>query len=143
VTAQTWLLALVLLALAVAAALWQRASRKRDSETTWRLAGAVARSTAGATPERSAADLLAVVRRLSAECRSWPDILAAINPAGDESIAQKLNALRGPHQFIPHVALNVLEDGCHRALALNLRTGQHAAIDAALRSAVVVVGAGD
>lgn len=142
-TAQTWLLALVLLALAAAAVLWQRASRKRDSEATWRLAGAVARSTAGATPERSAADLLAIVRRLSAEHRTWPEILAAINPAGDESIAQKVNALRGPHQFIPHVALNVLEDGCHRALALNPRADQRAAMDAALQSAAVIVGAGD
>ena len=67
----------------------------------------------------SAANLLATVRRLNASAAQWPEILAAINPRGDSNIGKLLIGLRGPHMFVPHVGLNVIEDGCQRVLAGN------------------------
>ncbi len=91
----------------------------------------------------SAKDLLEVVRKLAADNRMWPEIMAAINPTNDAVVGRSLTALRGPHQFIPHVALNVLEDGCLVALAKNPRASANDAMNAALRSADLVVRAGD
>lgn len=143
-TTQTSLLVIVLVALVLAGTLWRyRARRKRDADMTWRLAGAVARSVSASGTERSAAELLALVRTLSARGETWPEILGAVNPTGDPLVARKLNLLRGPHQFVPHLALNVLEHGCERALVRNPYAGQSEAIDAAVQSAAVVVGAGD
>ena len=143
-TVKVSLLAAVLLVLAFAFLLWRyRDGRKRAAEATWRLAGAVARSMSDAGRERSAAELLALVRGLSAQGGTWPEILAAVNPTGDPLIAQKLNRLRGPHQFVPHTALNVVADGCERALERSPWAGQREAIEAALQSAAVVVRAGD
>jgi hypothetical protein len=58
----------------------------------------------------------------------WPEIVAAINPANNAVLGRSLALLRGPHHFIPHVALKVLEDGCIGALAKNPRATVNDAI---------------
>jgi hypothetical protein len=83
------------------------------------------------------------MRALSAQGGTWTEILARANPEGDPRLSEKLNQLRGPHQFVPHVALNVLMHGCELALARDPGARPVDAIDAALQSAGVVVRAGD
>ena len=65
-------------------------------------------------PTLSAADVLEEVGNLRRRSAAWPEVLALLNPDGDEETQHLLEALRGPHLFAPHVALNVLEDGCRR-----------------------------
>ena len=70
---------------------------------------------------RSARDLLSRVRALREAGAGWPQILSTLNPRNDKVVAGLLTKLRGPHQFAPHVALNVLEDACQRVIAANQR----------------------
>jgi hypothetical protein len=91
-----------------------------------------ARQVPPSTRGPSASDLLESVRRLKSKSAGWPEILATINPRGDSTIGQLLLSIRGPHQFVPHVALNVIEDGCQRVLKVNAG----ASVAEALRDAV-------
>jgi hypothetical protein len=81
---------------------------------------------------QSASDLLRRVRALREAGAGWPQILSTLNPRNDRVAAGLLTKLRGPHQFAPHVALNVLEDACQRVIAANQPAGD---IDA-LREAI-------
>jgi len=82
---------------------------------------------------RSATDLLRRVRALREAGSTWPGILSAVNPRNDKVAADLLTRLRGPHQFAPHVALNVLEDACQRVIAANQRASDIDALREAIR----------
>jgi len=81
---------------------------------------------------RSARDLLARVRRLREAGAGWPGILSAVNPKNDKVAADFLTKLRGPHQFAPHIALNVLEEACERMITANPRASDIDALREAL-----------
>ena len=81
---------------------------------------------------RSARDLLRRVRTLREAGAGWPQILSTLNPRNDKVAAGLLTNLRGPHQFAPHVALNVLEDACERVIAANPRASDIDALREAL-----------
>src|SRR2546426_269907 len=70
----------------------------------------------GRRPAISAADILQRVQRLQTANAQWPEIWETLNPDGDAVTQQLLVELRGPYMFAPHVALNVLEIGCQRAM---------------------------
>jgi hypothetical protein len=91
----------------------------------------------------SARDLLTRVRGLRQAGTGWPGILSAVNPRNDKVAADLLTKLRGPHQFAPHVALNVLEDACERVIAANQRASDIDALREALRQSGVVTRFGD
>ena len=91
----------------------------------------------------SAVELLQIIERLRSAGAQWSEILPAFNPSGNAAVQRALIALRGPHQFIPHVGLNVLEEGCRRALAKNAHAGQLDALNEALRSTSIVVDFGN
>lgn len=62
--------------------------------------------------EGGAAWVLQTVRSLQAQDAQWPDIIGALNPTNDPRVARTLHDLRGPHMFIPHTALAVIEAAC-------------------------------
>ena len=92
---------------------------------------------------RSARDLLARVRSLRGTEANWPQILSTVNPRNDRVAADLLTKLRGPHQFAPHVALNVLVEGCERVIIANQRASDIDALREALRRSEVVTKFGD
>jgi len=65
------------------------------------------------------AGLAVIIRRLRAENAQWPQILVKLNPRNDIAIGKLLLELRGPHMFMPHTALNILEDACRSTLRRN------------------------
>jgi hypothetical protein len=81
---------------------------------------------------RSATDLLRRVRGLREVGAGWPQILSTLNTRNDKVAASLLTNLRGPHQFAPHVALNVLEDACERVITVNQRASDIDALREAL-----------
>ncbi len=64
----------------------------------------------------SAAEVLQRVSELQKANAQWPEIWQALNPGGDAETQQLLIEFRGPYMFVPHLALNVLQHGCERAL---------------------------
>lgn len=96
-----------------------------------------------AAPVLSAAELLQIVQQLQSAGAQWPEILAAINPKSSPPAQQALAALRRPHLFMPHVGLNVIEDGCRRVLARDAHTECQEALDEALRTAGIIVNYGN
>jgi hypothetical protein len=82
----------------------------------------------------SAAEVLRKVAELQKAGAGWPEIWTALNPDGEAEAQRLLVELRGPHLFAPHVGLNVLEDGCRRALAADPHADRLAALRAALKS---------
>ena len=73
------------------------------------------------------ANLLNTVRNLRATNAQWPAIMAALNPSRDSKLAGLLQELRGPHMFVPHTALSIIEDAC--------RANPHASIREILSNA--------
>jgi hypothetical protein len=65
----------------------------------------------------SARDVLARLQILRDGNAQWDEILSELNPTGDKELQRLLIEIRGPHMFVPHVGLGVIEDGCERALA--------------------------
>ena len=55
-------------------------------------------------------DLGEVIRQLRTSNAQWPTISAALNPKNDATVSGLLKELRGPHMFVPHTALNIIED---------------------------------
>ena len=92
---------------------------------------------------RSAKDLLSRVRRLRETETSWPQILSTVNSRNDRVAAELLTKLRGPHQFAPHIALNVLVDGCERVITANQHASDIDALREAIRRSEVVRKFGD
>ena len=68
---------------------------------------------ADAYQEQSApAKLLAEILTLKAKNAQWPEILGVLNPQNDPHIRTVLLEIRGPHIFVPHTALNIIESVC-------------------------------
>jgi hypothetical protein len=65
----------------------------------------------------SAKQALSLVQVLRDQNAQWDEILSGLNPTGDPEVQQLVIEIRGPHMFVPHVGLSVIEDGCKRALA--------------------------
>jgi hypothetical protein len=65
---------------------------------------------------------LEVVQRLQATSANWPQIMEELNPRNDHKIQQLLLELRGPHMFVPHVALNLIENACRRLQVGDVQT---------------------
>jgi hypothetical protein len=85
-------------------------------------------------PPLTAADVGRRVQELQKANAQWPEIWHALNPDEDAEAQQLLIEFRGPYLFAPHVALNVLQEGCRRALAHSPGADRAAALRAALQS---------
>jgi len=118
-----------------------RAKRARQAEATSeppRLAAPLASLEAlGLWPlpvalsARQALERVQELRRVNAQ---WPDIGQSLNPNEDAKTRDLLLELRGPYLFAPHVALNVLQIGCERALAISGAATLQQALRDALRA---------
>lgn len=109
----------------------QRSSSAPRSDT----APGIPAGTKGTLHARSSAkETTAVTTSLLASQAMWPEILASLNPDGDAEVARVLLVLRGPHMFAPHTALQVLLDGCAKALRVNPAATHLAALLAAQES---------
>jgi hypothetical protein len=82
----------------------------------------------------SASEMLRRVLELQRTNANWEAIFASLNPDRNPQVQHLINDLRGPHMFVPHLALSVLEEGCRRALAADPAADRIAALRAALRS---------
>jgi hypothetical protein len=117
-------------------------TKKADDEEEAAPAPAPAPAPAGSRQEsvQTAAGLRRKVGELRAGNAGWPEIWAALNPDGDALTQELLMEIRGPHLFAPHVALNVIEDGCRRALRRDAGASRVAALRAALRGSERITG---
>ncbi len=104
---------LIVAALMVGSYLLARRQRSRghaSSPKPWRL-----ETPASRTIEMSSAQtVLKAVQELQTAGANWNTILMALNPDNDAALASELQAIRGPHMFVPATALQVLEHGCQR-----------------------------
>ena len=87
-----------------------------------------------------ATELLSRAQILQHQQAQWDEILAELNPTGHPEVQQLLIDIRGPHMFVPHVALGVIEDGCDRVLALNPKADALAALREALEGRSLLFG---
>jgi hypothetical protein len=88
----------------------------------------------------SAADVVEQVGHLRRRSAGWPEILALLNPDGDAESQRLLEEVRRPHLFAAHVGLNVIEEGCRRALAGDAQAGRRAGLRAAVEGMNRIVG---
>jgi hypothetical protein len=65
-------------------------------------------------PHHSVSELLRRIVELQRVNAEWTAIFQVLNPDNHAETLRHLNQLRGPHMFIPHVGLNVLEEECRR-----------------------------
>jgi hypothetical protein len=84
--------------------------------------------------QMSAAEVLQKVVILQQTSAQWPEIWQSLNPDCNREAERLLVELRGPHLLAPHVGLNVLEDGCRRALAANPNADRFAALQSSLKT---------
>ncbi|MBI3681679.1 MAG: hypothetical protein HY235_14955 [Acidobacteria bacterium] len=82
---------------------------------------------------KSAAGVLQCILTLKKNNADWATIWQTLNPDGDVETQRLLVELRGPHMFVPHVALNVLELGCKRVLQFDPRASRVAALRSAIQ----------
>ncbi len=135
-----WTIAVaVVVAILILAALLGSMSRKRSSRVS--SSERVGSSTVSPStptkqvlPTLSAAELQSLVHRLRDQNAQWDVIWAALNPTNDAEVQRLLVEIRGPHMFVPHLGLSVIEDGCKRALALSPNADGLAALREATRS---------
>lgn len=85
-------------------------------------------------PFMTAAEVLQKVVILQQTSAQWPEIWQSLNPDNDREVERLLVELRGPHLLVPHVGLNVLEDGCRRALAADSNADRLAALRSSLKT---------
>jgi hypothetical protein len=85
-------------------------------------------------PAMSVAQVVGRVKELQAANAQWPEIWQALNPGGNPQVQDLLVELRGPHMFAPHVALNMLEEGCLRVMVVDSNADLVAALRATLKS---------
>ena len=88
----------------------------------------------------SAAEMLSRVQALRAKDAQWDAILPDLNPTNDPEVEQLLITIRGPHLFAPHVGLNVIEEGCKKALSLFPNADALQALRGATRSQDIITG---
>ena len=62
-------------------------------------------------------ELLRRIQILQSANAGWDLIFEHLVPNNDAETKRLLNLLRGPHMFIPHVGLNVLEEECRTIAA--------------------------
>jgi hypothetical protein len=105
----------------------------------WRKLGRGGASSGGAVGE----ELAALIRQLRAANAQWPTIMSQLNPKSDATVSSMLNDLRGPHMFVPHTALNIIEDACMSALRANSRANIRDVLTNALGSMNKVTRYGD
>ena len=79
-------------------------------------------------------DVAILVAELQRKAALWPEIWAALNPDDDPEVRRLLVELRGPHMFTPHVALNALEEACHRRFQHDQNADRMTIIQAALKN---------
>ena len=100
----------VLLVVAIIAFIYTHYSRgtrqEQDALTRPRV-----KSSGAVKVQPTAAQLLSLVSDLRVRNAQWPEILATLNPTGDQEAAAVLMAIRGPHMFDPRTGLGVLESG--------------------------------
>ena len=82
----------------------------------------------------SIAELLSQVAELQTKRAAWPEIWATLNPNHDPQVQGLLIELRGPHMFVPYIALNALEEGCQRVARTHLFADKMSVLKAALDS---------
>ena len=82
----------------------------------------------------TAADILSRVQALRKADAQWDVIWSELNPNGDPEIQRLLVQIRGPHMFVPHLGLSVIEDGCKRVLSISPNADALAALREAVRS---------
>lgn len=64
----------------------------------------------------------------------WPEIIACLNPLDDVEIRRLVLVLRGPHMFVPGVALNILKGECESLARCSTSSSIGVALQAAVRS---------
>ena len=64
----------------------------------------------------SVSELLRRLTALQIGKAEWPEIFTTLNPDNDPEAQRALENLRGPHMFVPDVALNVIEAECRRII---------------------------
>ena len=138
--------ALVFLAVFIAIAyVWARrrvdgkSSRRQTQRIRKASSHAGATSYAGLTAEQGKA---AVAHLLKANAQ-WPQIITALNPQNDPGLAAELSRIRGPHMFVPHLALQVIHHGCEESIRANRNALFIAAATAARVSMEKVTRYGD
>ena len=105
---QAGLLILILVGLAVAYNRWRANYKPPAWQPRPRNLLLVPSGQATSDVARLLADVLALKQRHA----QWPDILKTLNPDDEPRIRAVLLELRGPHVFVPHTALNIIESVC-------------------------------
>jgi hypothetical protein len=88
-------------------------------------------------------NILDIILSLKAANAQWPLIMSRLNPKNDKKISKLLLELRGPHMFVPHIALNILEDASRSTLRANPHASLRDILDNACRSMKKVTQYGD
>jgi hypothetical protein len=65
-------------------------------------------------PPYTVMELLRRITALQAANAGWSEIIPALNPSNNSEARNALEHIRGPHMFIPHVGLNVIEEECRK-----------------------------
>lgn len=90
-----------------------------------------------------AAKLLSEVLALKQQQATWPNILQTLNPDDVPRIRTVLLELRGPHIFVPHTALNIIESTCLSAERPNNKLSRLDLLERAKRDMERVTRFGD
>ena len=72
-----------------------------------------------AAERMSAAEMLSHLQLLRGRNAQWDVIMADLNPDQDAEVQRLLSEIRGPHLFVPHVGLSLMEEACKRILAVS------------------------
>ena len=97
----------------------------------------------GRVRELSAQAIKVEAQRLLKAGAQWPEVLAALNPHGENRAASLLQALRGPHMFNPGTALSVIIHGCDIALRKSSKASALSALQEAKVSMERITRFGD
>ena len=89
------------------------------------------------------AQVLPVINGLMQDQAQWPEIIARLNPLDDAEIRRLVLVLRGPHMFVPGVALNILKMECESVARSSPSASICVALEAAVRSMERITRIGD
>ena len=120
----------IAIALVIAAVAFVYTSRKPRPNASRPQSSKTSRPKASAHLTIDAQRLMVITKELRARDAQWGEIIAAMNPSGDSKALQLLTEIRGPHMFVPHTALGVIEAGCR---AVKPQASAVEALEAALR----------
>jgi hypothetical protein len=82
----------------------------------------------------SAWEMLSRLQLLRDRNAQWDVIWSELNPTDDPEVQRLLTEIRGPHLFVPHLGLSVIEDGCKRVLSVSPKADALDALRQAIRS---------